>query len=426
MTGAIYRCALLHCRNRHTVEFFSEAGLVVECGRILACGDFARIEPLFHGLPVVDWRGSLVIPGLVDTHAHLPQLPAIGAEQGDLLDWLQQEIYPLEARFRDITFAERIADAFFRRALAAGTTLVTVYAPPYEEATDACFRIAAQYGIRAVMGMTLMDRNAPEELLSEPAALMDACQRLIHRWHGSSGGQLLYALTPRFAGSCSRELLERCSKLAVEYPVHIQTHLAESPGELRWITTLFPDYPHYTSIYEHAGLLTERTILAHCIYLQPAELASIQKHGAAIAHCPASNVYLRSGIMPLSDYLELSVNIGLGTDIGAGYHASILDEARFAREMAKVRQMIHGSGSVPSLEEAFYLATLGGAEALGFADMLGNFAEGKDADFVRISIEPYRPLETAQQALEYALYAGTQNVTATVIAGVEVWQSQQC
>ncbi|GBD05695.1 Guanine deaminase [bacterium HR20] len=424
MTAAIYRCAILHCRNRQTVEFFSDGGLVVEGGRIRACDDFACIEPLFHGLPVVDWRGSVLIPGLVDTHAHLPQLSAIGAERADLLDWLQQVIFPLEARFRDTAFAERIAEAFLRRALASVTTLIAVYGPQYEEATDACFRVAAQFGIRAVMGMTLMDSNAPAELLSEPSALIAACKRLINRWHGANEGRLFYALTPRFAGSCSRELLKQCGQLAAECPVHVQTHLAESPGELAWIASLFPEHPNYTSIYDRAGLLTERTILAHCIYLEPTELARIQEQGSAIAHCPASNIYLRSGIMPLSDYLKLPVKIGLGTDIGAGYHTSILDEARYAREVAKVRQMIHRSGSVPSLAEAFYLATLGGAEALGFADMLGNFSEGKEADFVRIAIEPYRTIDTAEHALEYVLYAGTQNVTATVIAGVEVWQLQ--
>jgi guanine deaminase len=423
MTAALYRCAILHSRNRQMVEFFSDGGLVVEGGRVRACGDYAHIEPLFHGVPVVDWRGSLLIPGLVDTHAHLPQLPAIGAARADLLEWLQQEIFPLEARFRDIGFAERIAEAFFRRALASGTTLVAVYAPPYEEATDACFRVATQYGIRAVMGMTLMDTNAPAELLSEPSDLIAASKRLINRWHGTNAGRLYYALTPRFAGSCSRELLKECGQLAAECSVHVQTHLAESPGELVWIASLFPEHPNYTSIYDRAGLLTERTILAHCIYLERTELARIQEQGSAIAHCPASNVYLRSGIMPLSDYMELPIRIGLGTDIGAGFHASILDEARTAREVAKVRQMFHHSGSVPSLAEAFYLATLGGAEALGFGDLLGDFSEGKEADFVRIAIEPYRSLNTAQQALEYALYAGSHNVIATVIAGVEVWQS---
>jgi len=423
MRSMIYRGAILHALSRNTVEFFREGALVVENGKIRACGDITSIQKLFYGLPVVDWRESIIVPGFVDTHAHIAQLPAIGAERTNLLDWLNQVIFPLEARFQNIVYAEHVAESFFRRALEAGTTLIAAYAPPYEEATDACFRIAERLGIRVVMGMTLMDCNAPSELLSEPEELIAACKRLIRRWQGCNSGRIHYAITPRFAGSCSRNLLRRCGQIARECSVHIQTHLAESPSEVAWITNLFPDYPNYTSIYEHAGLLTDRTILAHCIYLSPQERALVHNYHAAISHCPASNVYLRSGIMPLVEYLDESLTIGLGTDVAAGYHSCILDEARFAREVAKVRQFVHDESPVPSLEDVFYLATLGGAKALGFGDSLGNFSEGKEADFVRITIEPYRTIDTAEHALEYILYEGRNHLCSTVIAGEAVWES---
>lgn len=421
MELVLYRAAILHAYSPQQVEFFSDGGLLVEKGTIRACGNFSTVHSHVPTATVVDWRGSIIIPGLVDLHAHLPQLSAIGCERSSLLQWLDEVIFPLEQQFRDPNHVEEHAEAFFRRALSGGTTAMAVFAPPYEEATNICFEAAAAVGIRATMGMTLMDINAPAALLGSPDALIAATERLLHRWHGV--GRLRYCVTPRFAGSCSEELLRRCSEVAKHHDLLIQTHLAESPGELSLIRELFPHCPDYTSLYRACGILSERTVLAHCIYLSEDELHQIEHTGAAIAHCPASNAYLQSGIMPLVEYLERGMHrIGLGTDIGAGYHGSILNEARTAREQAKLRRIFTGSLRIPTLEEAFYLATLGGAEALGLAQQIGNFAVGKAADFVRIMIPPYRTISSARAALETVLYIGQENIAATIIEGELCWQ----
>lgn len=421
MEALLYRAAVLHARSCQQVEFFSDGGLLVEKGTIQACDDFSVVRLHFPNVAVVDWRGSIIIPGLVDLHAHLPQLSAIGCERGSLLQWLDEVIFPLEQQCCDRERVRGLADAFFRRALAGGTTAMAVFAPPYEEATNACFEAAAAIGIRATMGMTLMDTNAPAELLGSPDELIAASERLMYRWHGV--GRLRYCVTPRFAGSCSEELLRRCGELAKHNDLLIQTHLAESPGELRLIRELFPHYPNYTSIYRECGILSERTMLAHCIYLSNDELDQIDHTGAAIAHCPASNAYLQSGVMPLVEYFERGLNrIGLGTDIGAGYHGSVLSEARTAREQAKLRMIFTATSRIPTLEETFYLATLGGAEALGLAQQIGNFAVGKAADFVRIVVPPYRTISSATAALEAVLYIGVENIAATIIEGELCWQ----
>jgi guanine deaminase len=421
MAALLYRGMLLHAYSHSLVEWFADGGILVERGRILAVGEYETVSHDFPGVPVVDCRGSVIIPGLVDTHAHLAQLQAIGSERSNLLDWLDQVIFPIEEHCSNLEDAAKIADAFFRRALAAGTTTMAVYAPPFESATDVSFQIAEQLGIRVLMGMTLMDSNAPTSLLGTPDDLIAATERLAARWHRR--GRLLYCITPRFAGSCSQELLERCGTLAAASGLPIQTHLAESPGELRLIAERFPHCHDYTSVYERAGLVTDRTILAHCIYLSSSELERIKSAAAAIAHCPASNAYLQSGIMPLVDYLDYGhLRIGLGTDIGAGYHASILDEARIAREHGKLRHIIGHAHRVPTATEAFYLATLGGADALGLQSEIGNFQPGKAADFVRIDLAPYRTINSADEALSYLLYAGASNVRETLIEGTTVWQ----
>ncbi len=421
MPATLYRGMLLHSIGRHSVEWFSDGALLGEGGKILAVGDFPTIHREFPGVNVVDWSGSILIPGLVDTHAHIPQLNAVGSDRRDLLTWLEHVIYPLEQHYTEPDAAHVVADAFFRRVIAAGTTAIAAYAPASEDATNVCFEVADRYGIRALLGMTMMDQNVPAPLRSTASELIAATERLAHRWHKHR--RLLYCITPRFAGSCSRELLRKCGELAVQLGLPVQTHLAESPAELRYIAELYPEHPDYTSVYEHAGLVTNRTILAHCIYLSSSEQQRLCHASAAIAHCPASNAYLQSGIMPLVEYLDTEkLRIGLGTDIGAGYHASILEEARTARELAKLRMIFRHTHRIPTHEEAFYLATLGGAGVLNLSNEIGNFLQGKWADFVRIECEPYRPITSASDALAYILYAATNKVCATVIEGTIVWQ----
>ncbi|MCS7000080.1 MAG: guanine deaminase [Bacteroidota bacterium] len=421
MPAMIYRGAILHAIDRDTIAFFPDGGLLVERGRIVACQQFEQLHEQCPRVAVADWRGSLIIPGLVDAHVHLPQTEAIGAERDNLLTWLEEVIFPTERKFRDSSYAELIAHAFFQQALAAGVTAMVVFAPPYEEATEVCFHAAYERGIRVTMGMTLMDTNVPEDLCGTPDELIAASERLAARWHNK--GRLRYCITPRFAGSCSLELLKRCGETAQAMGLPIQTHLAESPSELQLIKCLFPLHRDYTSVYEDTGILSERTLLAHCIYLTSDELEKIEQSRAAIVHCPSSNVYLQSGIMPLAEYLDsYNIPIGIGSDIGAGYNWSMLREARAARECSKIRHIQGHSRRIISLEEAFYLATLGGAHAIGLAHEVGNFAVGKAADFVRVSVPSYRSLTTARQALEYLLYAGTEAILSTTIEGECVWQ----
>jgi len=421
MAAALYRAMLVHSLDRHSVEWFADGALLVERGRILAYGDYATISQDFPGVPTMDWRDSIIIPGLVDIHAHVAQLSGVGSDRADLLDWLEQVIYPLERCCADDDVAASIADAFFQRALAAGTTTIAAFAPPFESATERCFEVADELGIRAVMGMTLMDMNAPAYLVADSNKLIAATERLATRWHNHR--RLHYCITPRFAGSCSFTLLRRCGELASATGLPIQTHLAESRAELELIANLFPESSDYTDVYQRAGLLTDKTILAHCIHLSTTELERLSTASPAIAHCPASNTYLQSGIMPLVEYLDRwNLRVGLGTDIGAGYHASILDEARTAREHAKLRRMSQQTLRVPSHAEAFYLATLGGAIALSLGDEVGNFLPGKAADFVRIRRAPYRTITTTDDALAYVLYAASDSIYATMIEGIPVWQ----
>lgn len=373
-----------------------EGALAVDgAGRIRAWGPSAELRRQFPGASEEHFGPtSVLLPGLVDVHTHLPQYQAMGIGHGELLPWLHELIFPLESRFADAEFARHQAELFFRAALRHGTTTLLVFGPPFAEATDCAFAVAAQLGLRVLMGQTLMDCNVPEPLRTSPEQARRAIESLLQRWHGYDG-RLAYVVTPRFAGSCTLELLRLCADLARQHGLLLQTHLAESRAELRWIAQLYPDYPDYTAIYEATGMLSPQTVLAHCIYLSPSERARLRAADCALAHCPRSNAFLRSGIMPLRLSLQEGFRVGLGTDVGAGYSPSMLEEARAACEMAKLRAFLapEEEPTTISAEEALWLATLGGASALGLESSIGSFAAGKEADFLVLDSALLEPRE---------------------------------
>ncbi|MDW7996956.1 MAG: guanine deaminase [Bacteroidota bacterium] len=404
----VYRArVLLNPTPQRRVECLWDGALVVDAsnGSIVACAPTAELGRHFSGAPTVDFGPhSVLLPGLVDVHTHLPQYPAIGQDRDELLTWLRELIFPLEARYADPDFAEQQAELFFRTALDSGTTTLVTFGPPTAAATSRAFAAAARAGLRVLMGQTLMDRNVPVELSTPTNDALQALERITAEWHGDDG-RLFSVVSPRFAGSCSLELLQLCSRFAQRHQLLLQTHLAESPRELRWIAELFPEFSDYTAIYEAAALLTPRTIFAHCIYLSPSERARLHSAGCAIAHCPRSNAFLRSGIMPLRQYLQEGLRVGLGTDIGAGYSLSVLEEARYACEMAKLRAFLTPE-EVPTEvtpEEALWLATLGGAQALGLEHQIGTLDPGKEADFIVLDTSAWVPAATLQGLAPEAL-----------------------
>ncbi|MCS7177600.1 MAG: guanine deaminase [Candidatus Kapabacteria bacterium] len=406
----VYRArVLLNPTPQRRVECLWDGALIVEAsnGSIVARAPTAELGRHFSGAPTVDFGPhSVLLPGLVDVHTHLPQYPAMGQDRGELLTWLRELIFPLEAQYADPDFAERQAESFFRTALEFGTTTLLTFGPPTVAATSRAFTAAARVGLRVFMGQTLMDRNIPVELSTPADDALQALERIAGEWHGYDG-RLFLAVSPRFAGSCSLELLQLCSRFAQQHQLLLQTHLAESPQELRWIAQLFPDFPDYTAIYEAAGLLTPRTIFAHCIYLSPSEQARLRSAGCAIAHCPRSNVFLRSGIMPLRRYLREGFRVGLGTDVGAGYSLSVLEEARYACEIAKLRTFL-APEEIPTEitpEEALWLATLGGAQALGLEHRIGSLDPGKEADFIVTDASAWVPPVTLQGLAPEALFS---------------------
>jgi guanine deaminase len=355
-------------------------------GRIAYAGPSAdRADPAGGPLDLRPW---VLLPGMVDLHAHLPQLPNAGLGAGmDLLAWLERYIFPLERGF-DVAAAERVAPAAWRAFAAVGTTTALVYGAVYEASLDATFRAAEAHGIRAVIGKVMMDRITYDPTI-EPSTILGRTlaesTRLIERWHGADDGRLRYAVTPRFAVSCTADLLRESAALAASTGAYWQTHVSEDQGEIAEVARLFPEATDYVDVYDRAGGLGPRTVLAHAVHLSDRELGRLVETDTRVAHCPISNLFLASGVMPLGRYLEAGLTLGLGSDVAGGPDLSIFSVMRtgfYAQNARRVAGLERGPVLGPL--DWLRLGSLAGAEVLGLADVTGSLEAGKEADLIAV------------------------------------------
>lgn len=343
-------------------------------GRITAVG------PTPADCPVPVTRpGAVWCPGFVDAHVHFPQTRVLGSASGPLLDWLEHTVFPEEARFVERRYAEAVAAEFCAALAAAGTTTAAIYSAPDPGATDVLFAALDRAGLRARAGLTLMDRGAPPENCVPAEVALPAAERLIARWHGHDD-RLHFAVTPRFALACSDRLLRGAAALAERHDLCVQTHLSENTAEITATRAAWPDATDYLAVYADRGLLGRQSLFAHCIWLGDREWDRLAAADAAVAHCPDSNFFLGSGQMPLRAPLTRGIRLGLGTDVGAGRSFSLRRIAASAYDTALI------TGSLTTPEALFWLATAGGAVALGYADRIGRLAPRYDADLVAIDL----------------------------------------
>ena len=349
---------------------------VDERGRILFRGEERDLPEELLALPELR-SDDLLLPGLIDAHVHLPQFDCRGKFGTTLLEWLDRFIYPEEMRFAREEVARDTARRFYRALLNAGTTTAMVYGSAHERATHIAFEEAERVGLRILLGNVLMDRNAPAELLLDAAEAIAASERLIEAWHRRTP-LLSYVISPRFAPTCSAELLSGAAKLAERHDTHIQTHLNESDSEIARVRELFPDSAHYTDVYRRAGLLTPKSVFGHDIHTDDDQLAMLAARDCAVAHCPDSNLFLGSGRFPIELHERHGIRVGLGSDVAAGTTLSML-------HVMRTMSYAQGRSLHPFLP--FHTATLGGAEALTLASETGSLDAGKSADMISVHVE---------------------------------------
>jgi guanine deaminase len=378
-------------RTRDVADGVVEVGAT---GRIVSVEEAASVDS-GRLAAAIDLRPWVVLPGLVDLHAHLPQVPNAGLGYAlPLLDWLDRLTFPTERSWADPAVAERLAPAIFRAFAAAGTTTLLAFGVVYEAAMDVAFRAAEAHGIRAILGKVMMDRVTYDPTI-EPSTILERSVResraLAARWHGADGGRLGYAVTPRFAVSCTAELLAASATLARELDCWWQTHVSEDAGEMAEVARLFPEARDYVDVYDRAGGLGPRSILAHAIHLSPREEARLAETGTRLAHCPTSNLFIGAGIMPLASRLAAGLTVGLGSDVSGGPELSLFGVMRTGAYAQQARRsLVDDAGGTPALGPLDWLrmGTLDGARALGLDGAIGSIEAGKEADL--IAVEPAR------------------------------------
>ncbi len=371
-----------------------DGAIVIEEGRIAEVGAYDDLRKRQRPAPV-QWleRGTAAIfPGLIDCHTHLPQYSAVARGESQLLPWLRENIFPVEREFTGPKAREE-APLFFQEMARNGTTTAMVYAAIYEDSCEVGFEAAERIGLRVILGKMMMDLGSygqlqPKKILS--VSLIES-ERLCRKWHGAANGRLEYAFSPRFAVTCSEKLMRSAAEMAQRFGAYIQTHLAENREEIEKVHNLHMAARDYTDVYETCGLLTAKTMLGHCLHLNAREIDAIAAAQSSVAHCPTSNLFLGSGLIKLDELMNAGIAIGLGSDVAAGPELNMWQVMRSALDVQKVRNMAEPHLPRMRPSEALYLATSGGARALGKSASIGSLDVGKEADLLVIDLPTLMP-----------------------------------
>ena len=395
-------CNIVNPISPEEIQFLPKQVISIEESKISAITSL----PEFQGRIDEDRSNEYALPGFIDLHTHLSQYYIRGLYEPALLPWLNKYVFPEEERSKNIEYAEKLSRDFFSAMLKTGTTTCVIYTAPFFSACDMAFEIAKETGIRALIGMTMMDMNCPENLPQNSHKTLEESILLYEKWHGKNA-KLDYIFTPRFAPTCSLELMKEVVKYAIEHNAWIQTHLSENKEEIEMVKEIF-GFKNYTEVYQKAGLLTQHSIFAHCIHLSDEEIKMLAENKCKIAHCPDSNFFLKSGEFPLQKIEEAGIEYGLGSDVGAGTSLNML----YHTKMMNYRQ-----SDYPVLPaKALYHITLGSAKLLGVDKIIGSLEIGKEADIVFLKPPLNYPLKN--NGISQLVFCGQEfSLTETLVAG---------
>jgi guanine deaminase len=356
----------------------SDGAIVVRDGVIRAHGAYADLAGKHPDEEEVDLRDGVLLPGLVDTHVHYPQVRVIAGLGMPLLEWLERCALPEEAKLAEDAYAEVVADEFLSGLARAGTTTALVFGAHFATAMEIFFAAAGRSGLRITAGQVVSDRLLRPDLLTTPEVALAEGRKLIERWHGE--GRLRYAVTPRFSLSASEPLLDVCAELLeVATGVWFTSHLNENTTEVANVVELFSRAGHYLGSYAQHGLVTPRSVFAHNVHARDSELELLASTAAWVAHCPTSNAALGSGLFPFRRHVQHGVRVSLGSDVGAGTGFSLFKEGLQAYFM---QQLLGAEGFSLTPTHLLYLCTQAGAQALGLDHRVGDLQVGKEFDAV--------------------------------------------
>ena len=422
-----YRAAILRFDPDHNAVYEQDGFLAVGPDAsgaevVQAVGAFSQLASKFPGVPIEHLPGRIIAPGFVDLHVHYPQIDVIGSPAAGLLPWLENYTFPRESRYADPDHGAEAADFFLTELLRNGVTTALTFASSHPASVNAFFAEAAKRRMRMIAGKVLQDRHSPDGVRDETEQSLIDTEALIQRWHGKE--RLGYAITPRFAPSCTDAQLRGAGELAARYPdVWIQSHVAENKDEVAWARSLFPDARSYLAVYDGFGLMRKRAIYAHCIHFDDDDRALMRASGAAAAVSPTSNLFLGSGFFDYAGADRVGFQYGLASDVGGGTSLSPFHTMLAAYYVGREGQTKPGLSLAP--QQLWWQHTAGAARALGLDGVVGNLQPGCEADFVVLNPHATPLLARRTQAansLDELLFAmivlgDDRLVERTVIAG---------
>ncbi|CDK29499.1 unnamed protein product [Kuraishia capsulata CBS 1993] len=378
-----------------------ETGTIVYVHKHALHGSVEEESPKNAKIVRLNGFTEFFLPGFIDTHIHAPQYPNCGVfGNSTLFSWLTKYTYPVEMALVDPMKAQQVYEKVVKRTLAHGTTCCAYYATIHVEPTNILADSAYGNGQRAFIGRSCMDCGKP--IYNDEDGEGSTLAVINHiREKDPEYALIKPILAPRNANKCSEGFMKWLAAKSKELGLPIETHLSETEEEVEQIMQMFPHCKTYAEIYDYHNLLTEKTILGHCVFLSEEELALINERKCGISHCPTSNSCLTSGEARLRWMLDNNTKVGLGTDVSGGFSPSMLTTARHAvlvsRHVAMKTKKDHDKLSV---NEALYLATLGGANVIGMGDSLGTFAVGKKWECQQINIESLDLFDFLNPSLE--------------------------
>lgn len=348
-----------------------------------------------------------------------------------LLDWLNTHTFPVESAFKNVQHAAKAYTSVIERFLSNGTTTCSWFATIHLDACKKLVDIIEDLGQRAYVGKVNMDQNSPDYYIEATESSLEDTRAFIEYIQQKNNNLITPVITPRFAITCSTELMQGLSQLADEYNIPIQSHLCENHDEIDFTCSIFKS-KDYTSVYDDHQLLNERAYMAHCVHMTDAEIDMLAERKTGVAHCANSNFSLHSGVCDVRRFLEKGVKVGLGTDVAGGFAPSMLDAVRSTFFASKTTKIMRRDGPLKDKAyaplcsaELLYLATLGGAQVLGLQDQIGNFEKNKAFDALWVDLEnghvDLMGGETMLQKVEKFLFNGSdQNLKHVYVQGRRV------
>lgn len=417
MNPVILHGTIVHTPTKDVFDCHPDSYLISEDGKVT--GIFQELPEKYKNVPVLDYGNSLILPGLCDMHVHAPQFVyrGLGIDL-QLMDWLDRYAFPTEARFADLSYAKVYYEAFADALAKNGTTRAVIFGTLHAPATELLMEILEKKKIGAYVGKINMDTLSPDYLCETPKqSLADT-----RKWIEDTKDQFRFvkpAVTPRFIPTCSTSVLEGLGKLAQEFDLPVHSHISEDLGEMSIVRDRYPQYNNDGDVYDHFGLLTSHTVMAHFIYPTLHEMELIKERGVTIAHCPQSNGNVAAGIPPIRQMLDLGIKVGLGSDIAGGYSVSIfraMSEAVYLSKLQWLRS--EKKDSFLSVPESFYLGTKGGGQFFG---KVGSFESGYELDAIvvddRSLCVPADRLSTEERVERVIHLADDRNIIARFVSG---------